>query len=150
MNSFMFGEDGTQGLYEDFLSNTSDANLEDIAKPMKRILSKEEVSEEEIQQFNKEMKDIIDTTAQNFADKAFETSKIRVDDTAEEKKSKVGFYVRICAYLKGIFNGILKTLKECFNAIYGSVKEAISNAYSNFCNYISEVKAYFYPRPKDQ
>ena len=147
----LFSRETMDRCEKEFTSNTSKISLKNITKPMQKIIDREEVSKEEIQQINQEMKHGINKTAQDVAGEAYKTAEIHANDTPEEKKSKITFYEKISQFLKRIFDGILEILKECFDAIWsipGSVKDAIYDAYAYFCNCISKVEAYFTPGQK--
>ena len=147
-----------------FSSKTSKIDLKNITKPMQKMLNKEEVSKEDVEQCNQDTEGGIKQVTQEFADAAVECTKVSVNDSPEEKKAKVTYFVKIKQFLSSIFDWILGLLKECINkilscirsvgnaiyssvssvgnAIYSSVSSAISSVYYCFSEGVSQVAVY--------
>ena len=145
MSFFLFDFDvEMKGLHEKIFSNTSDIDVEDITKPMEKMLNKEEVSEEDVEQCNQDTEKSIKQTAQKFVDAAVEGTKVHVNDSPEEKKAKVTYFVKVKQLLNRMFNWLLKLMKECFDKIRSScIGNAISSVYYYFREKVSQFVAYF-------
>ena len=93
---FGYGDDANMhGLFGSFFSRVSDIDIKGVSEPFQKILNKEEVTKEEVKQTNQETRDGLHKVASKIADAAADASEIGMDDTPEEKKAKVTFYVKV-------------------------------------------------------